>query len=87
MDAKNTFVEIVLADGEKVKATLTYYYLLKLKARDKDTFSRYNKVVMKGAEDEFDNIAVLYAAYMCAQIADGTEEDAMGEEEFVSRPT
>lgn len=84
MEAKNTFVDIELENGETVKATLTFYYLLKLKNMNRGLYERYNKVMTKGPQDEFDNITLLYAAYMCAQIAEGTDEDAMDEEEFLS---
>lgn len=85
MEMKNTFTAIELSDGETVEATLTYYHLLKLKGADPDLFARYNDVIMHGAADEFGIICVLYTAYLCAQIATGTEDDAMGEDEFLMR--
>ena len=85
MEPKNTFVDIDLENGETVKATLTFYYLLQLKNKHKKAYERYNKIITNGAADEFDNITVMYTGYLCAFLADnGDIEDAMSEEEFIS---
>lgn len=84
MEPKNTFTELELETGEVVKTTLTFYYLLQLKNTNKGLYDRYNKVMTKGPQDEFDSILVIYTGYMCAQIAEGTEAEAMDEDEFLS---
>ena len=84
MEPKNTFVDIELETGEVVRATLTFYYLYKLKTSEKGLYKRYNAIMNKGPQDEFDNITILYTAYMCAQIAEDAVDDAMSEEEFMA---
>ena len=81
---KNTFVDIELETDEVVKATLTYYHLLQLKNKHKDIYDRYNKIMVKGPQDEFDNLTIIYTAYLCAMLAEGAFDDAMSEEEFIS---
>lgn len=81
---KNTFVDFELETGEVCKLTLTYLYLLQVKSKRKDAFEKYNKVITKGAEDEFDNIAVIYVGYLCGLVAAGTLDEAMTEEEFMA---
>ena len=80
---KNTFVDVELETGEVVKATLTYYHLLQLKNKHKDIYDRYNKIMVKGPQDEFDNLTIIYTGYLCAVLAESSIEDAMSEEEFI----
>ena len=80
---KNTFVEIELETGEVVKATLTYYHLLQLKNKHKAVYDRYNKIMVKSPQDEFENLTIVYTGYLCAMLAEGTIDDAMSEEEFI----
>lgn len=80
---KNTFVDIELETGEVVKATLTYYHLLQLKNKHKDIYDRYNKIMVKGPQDEFENLTIIYTGYLCAMLAEGAINDAMSEEEFI----
>lgn len=81
---KNTYVNIELETGETVKATLAYIHLLNLKNNDKEAYDRYNKIMTKGPQDELDSVYILYVAYLCALIADGSFDEAMTEEEFLS---
>lgn len=80
---KNTFVDIELETGETVKATLTYYHLLQLKNKHKDVYERYNKIMVKAPQDEFENMTIIYTGYMCAMLAEGKMNEAMSEEEFL----
>lgn len=81
---KNTYVEIELEDGSTVKATLAYIHLLHLKTHDKAVYDRYNKIMTKGPQDELEIVTVLYAAYLCACVAEGYLDEAMTEEEFLT---
>ena len=81
---KNTYIDIDLETGETVKATLAYIHLLHLKNYDKEAYDRYNNIMTKGPQDELDSVYILYVAYLCALVADGSLEEAMTEEEFLS---
>lgn len=81
---KNTYVDIELETGETVKATLAYIHLLHLKNHNKEIYDRYNRIMTKGPQDELEIITVIYAAYLCACVANDEIEEAMTEEEFLS---
>lgn len=84
-DALNTFIPFELETGETVNLTLTYRNLLKLKTKHRDQYAEYNKVMTKGAQDEFDNLTVVYTAYLCGLIAENGDTDGcMDYEEFLS---
>ena len=81
---KNTYIDIELETGETVKATLSYIHLLHLKNNDKEAYDRYNKIMTKGPQDELDSVYIIYVAYLCALVAEGSFDEAMTEEEFLS---
>lgn len=81
---KNTYIDIELENGETVKATLAYIHLLHLKNHNKAAYDRYNQIMTKGPQDELDSVYILYVAYLCALVADGSFDEAMSEEEFLS---
>lgn len=85
MDAKmkHTFYKFELETGEEVNLTLTFYFLLKLKTGHKEQYEAYNRIMTKGPQDEFDNITLLYTAYLCGLLAEDRYDDAMTEEEFI----
>lgn len=79
----NTTYDFELADGSIVKLTLAFYALYQLKAKNKSLYERYNKIMAnnaKGGFEELDSIAVLYTAYVCANMS---SEDLMSEEDFM----
>lgn len=78
----NTYTTVELTDGTKLKTTLTFSRLLKLRASDqhKGVYGRYNRIQMNGVKEEIDFATVLYAAYLCASADD--LEGCMAEEEF-----
>lgn len=80
---KHTFYDFELETGETVKLTLTYFFLLKLKNGHKDVYEKYNRIMTKGPQDEFDNITLLYTAYLCGLLAEDKYDEAMTEEEFI----
>lgn len=69
-------------DGTTCDMTLTFISLIKLKNKNKSLYDRYNKIMSKGGEDEFDTLTVLYAAYVCANIE---SDDLMSEDEFIEK--
>ena len=73
----NSTIDFELEDGTIVPMTLTFYAIYQLKNKNKSLYDRYNKVMTKGAQDEFDMIIVLYAAYCCANDEPMAEEDFM----------
>ena len=77
----NTVVEFTLMDDSVVKMTLTYARLYKVRAENKEVYDRYNKIMMEGSKDEFDNLFLLYTAYLCGLI--GTDETPMSYEDFM----
>lgn len=83
--APNTVVEMEMADGSVVRLTLAYRFLLKLSSVNRRAYDEYNAIYNKkeGKREEIDNIRILYAAYLCAAIQDGTEESAMSWDAFM----
>lgn len=80
----NTVYELETNDGEKMKLTLAYRLLYKLRAKHRAEYDDYNRIMMKGAKDEFDNLTIIYTAYLCEQIDEtGDTEGAMGFDEFM----
>ena len=69
----NTYSELELSNGQKVRLTLNLKRLLVLKSNHLDLYRETNKIITKGAEDMFDMVKVLYAAYLCA-LDSGVEE-------------
>lgn len=70
--------------GEEIKLTLAYRYLYQLRSKHKAQYDDYNKIITKGAQDEFDNITVLYTAYLCHLIAEnGDTAGCMSFDEFL----
>ena len=81
MDKKlNTVIDFEFFDGTTAKLTLTFYALYQLKNKNRGLYTRYNKIMTKGMDDEFDMITVLYTAYTCANL---NETEIMTEEEFM----
>lgn len=84
MTKLNTVYELESIEGDKIKLTLTYRYLLQLKRKHPEDYREYNRIMTKGADDEFDNIQILYTAYLCEKIAeDGDTGNAMPFDDFI----
>ena len=69
----NTYFELELNNGQKIKLTLNLKKLLVLKSNHIELYRETNKIITKGADDIFDMVKVLYAAYLCA-LETGIEE-------------
>lgn len=70
---------IELQNGEKVNLTLNFAALYKLRAKNKQLYDRYNKIITNGSADEIENIHIIYTAYVCAN----TGNEIMSFEEFL----
>lgn len=77
----NNVYDFELADGTTVKVTLRFYSLYQLKSKNKSVYERYNKIMTAGPKEELDNCLILYAAYLCANVAN--IEECMDEMEFL----
>ena len=70
MDKKlNTIYDFELNDGTVVQMTLQYFALYQLRGKNKTAYDRYNRIMMKGPQEELDNVTILYTAYLCANLA------------------
>ena len=79
----NTVYNFELADGETVQMTLRYYNLYQLKSKNKQAYLKYNKIMIKGPEEELENVTILYTAYLCANL--DNIDMCMTEMEFLQR--
>jgi hypothetical protein len=79
----NTVYDFELADGEKVQMTLRYFSLYQLRGKNKTAYEKYNKIMIKGPQEELENVTILYTAYLCANLAN--IETCMTELEFLQR--
>ena len=80
-----TYHEFKLVDGSTVKMSLSFYSVYQLKKVNKELYKRYNKIFVEQNKknyeyDELDNLSILYAAYVCANLND---ENLMDEETFL----
>lgn len=78
---KNTYEELELVNGEKVKLTLNFARLLKLKNEKKDLYNELMRILQNRDFDiVFDSLTVLYVGYLCAYSSDDTP---LSQEEFM----
>ncbi len=84
---KNTFVTYRLADGQEIKCTVAFRYLLKLRENNKKIYQRLNDGLLNGIKEIAESAYILYGAYLCACYAgeNGGEESILGETEFFDR--
>ena len=83
MDNKNfsTVYDFELADGQVVKMTLRFYSLYQLKGKNKKAYDNYNRIMVKGPQEELENVTILYTAYLCANL--DRIDECMSELEFL----
>ena len=78
---KNTYQELELIDGTKVKLTLNFARLLRIKNRDPKFYDDLMRILQyKDFDVIFDTIRVLYAGYLCAK---GENDEVLTEEQFM----
>lgn len=69
-------------DGTTCEMTLAFIALKKLSSKNKNLYERCQKVMANGGKDEFDTLAVLYTAYMCANM---DSDNVLTEDEFIEK--
>lgn len=84
---KHTFVEYKFPNGESVKCTIAFRFLLKLKEQNKKIYERLNHCLINGMSELLDAAYVLYGAYLCGCYAgeNGGNENIMEEMDFIDR--
>lgn len=87
MENKFTFKEYKFPNGETIKCTVAFTFLLKLREKNEAIFERLNKGLLYGVKDFVESVYVLYGAYICACYAgeNGGEENIMPESEFIDK--
>ncbi len=75
-----TTIDHEFFDGSVAKCTLAMFRLKMLASKNKNLYNLVTKVLAKGTEDVFEQIRVVYASYLCANI---NEEEVMSEDDFV----
>lgn len=87
MENKHTYKEYKFPNGETIKCTVAFRFMIMLRERNEKIYERLNKGLLFGVKDFVDAIYVLYGAYLCACIAgeNGGEAAIMGESEFIDK--
>lgn len=82
----NASTEIEMSDGIKLKLTISWGLLIKLRALNKQLYSKFSGVVMAGAADDvLKMLDIVYCGYICQYIEDnGTLADALTQDEFIA---
>ena len=82
----NASTEIEMSDGTKLKLTISWGLLIKLRALNKQLYSKFSGVVMAGAADDvLKMLDIVYCGYLCQYIDDnGTLADALTQDEFIA---
>lgn len=86
MENKSTCKEYTFPNGEKIKLTIAFGHLLKLREKNKKIYERLNRSILNGITEMVDAAYVLYGAYLCACYAgeNGGAENIMGESDFLN---
>ena len=81
---KCTMLELELMDGSKIKLTLNFARLLKVKNYNKKLYEEYMHTLKNQDFDViFDSLKVIYVAYLCANSDKLGSEELMSEEELM----
>ena len=85
MENKHTYKEYTLSNGDTVKCTVAFKYLLELREKNKHIYKMVNDGLMHGVSDMADAAYILYGAYLCACYAgeNGGADNAMSAADFV----
>lgn len=87
MESKHTYKEYKFPNGETIKLTVAFKFLLVLRERNEKIFERLNDGLLMGVKELTKAIYVMYGAYLCACYAgeNGGEENIMTESEFIDK--
>lgn len=82
----NASTEIEMSDGTKLKLTISWGLLIKLRALNKQLYSKFSGVVVAGAADDvLKMLDIVYCGYICQYIEDNnTLADALTQDEFIA---
>lgn len=82
----NASTEIEMSDGTKLKLTISWGLLIRLRALNKQLYSKFSGVVMAGAADDvLKMLDIVYCGYICQYIEDNnTLADALTQDEFIA---
>lgn len=85
MENKHTYKEYTFPNGNKIKLTVAFGHLLKLREKNKKIYEKLNHSILNGVNEMIEAAYVLYGAYLCACYAgeNGGAENIMGETEFI----
>ena len=72
-----------LSDGENIELELSLLSLKKLKEAKKENYNIINSILLNGVTDIFEQIAIVYTAYLCANI--DNIDKCMNYDEFEKR--
>lgn len=72
-----------MLDGQEVELELTLDSLHQLKEKRNEDYLRINSILLNGVTDIFEQIIILYTAYLCANIEN--IDTCMSYEEFEKR--
>lgn len=83
--ANNTFVEYKFPNGNTIKCTVAFKFLLRLRSEYKSVYEALNEGLLYGTKEIFSAAMVLYGAYVCACYAgeNGGTESIMTQTDFV----
>jgi len=73
-------IKYLLLDGTEVEMELTLESLYQLKDKRNEDYQRINSILLNGVRDIFEQITILYTAYLCANI--DNIDTCMNYEEF-----
>lgn len=88
MENKHTYREYKFPNGETIKCTVAFKFLLKLREQNKKIYKKLNDGILNGiGEDLMDSVSILYGAYICGCYAgeNGGEESIMNESDFIEK--
>lgn len=86
MENKFTFKEYKFPNGETIKCTVAFNFLIRLREANEKIYERVNKCLLLGVKELADAPYVLYGAYLCACYAgeNGGAENIIPENEFIA---
>lgn len=81
MDKNNGNITLGLENGQEVELILNFSTLYKIRGLKKESYEKYNKIIIQGQKDVMDIVTILYMAYLCANI--NNLDACMNEMEFM----
>lgn len=85
MDNMHTYTEYTFPNGEKIKCTVAFRFLPKLREENKRIYTKLNHALINGVEELLETAYILYGSYLCACYAgeNGGAEKIMSEADFM----